>query len=160
MLVAFFESIKYTGHLVPIAFLRIYMGYYFLLSAIERYEGDYLTQPRLAGVISEWLPTSMAPGWYQSFLEGVVVPNWQIFAYLITYCEFLIGVSFLVGFFVRPVAILGILLTMNFMFNTAPLGIELNKAFLAMFVAMGWIGAGRCLGMDYFFFKRKRGIWW
>lgn len=31
MLVAFLESIKYTGHLLPVVFLRVFLGYYYLL---------------------------------------------------------------------------------------------------------------------------------
>lgn len=160
MFVAFFESIKYVGHLWPLSFLRIFIGYHFLQSAIERFEGDYLLQPRLAAAINEYLPQSDAPYWYSSFLENVVVPNWQIFAYSITYCEFLIGICFLIGFLVRPVAILGLLLSLNAIFTSAPALTELYVAYLAIFLTMALLGAGRCLGFDYFFFKRNRGIWW
>lgn len=160
MFVAFFESIKYVGHLLPLAFLRIYVGYYFLQNAIEKLEGDYLLQPRLAAAINEYIPQSQAPIWYAQLLEGVVVPHWQIFAYTITYCEFVIGVSFLVGFLVRPVALVGAFLSLNYIVLSAPSLGELHKAYLAMFIILAWMGAGRCLGFDYFFFKRNRGIWW
>src|SRR5690606_1937505 len=117
---AFFESIKYLGHLLPLSFLRIYMGYYFLGRAIWKFEGDYLLQPRIAAAINEYLPQSDAPLWYKDFLENVVVPNWQVFAYSITYCEFIVGLSFIVGFLIRPVSLIGILLSINFIYNSSP----------------------------------------
>lgn len=160
MLVAFFESIKYVGHMFPLALLRVYMGYYFLLQAMQRYEGDYLVQPRLAATISEWLPFSSAPDWYRQILESTVVPNWQFFAYTLTYFEFLIGLSFIVGFLVRPIALVGVFLSLNYIYISGSHSLDLSKFHLITFLVLAWLGAGRCLGMDYFFFKRKRGIWW
>ncbi len=160
MFVAFFESVKYVGHLLPLSFLRIYVGYYFLGNAIAKLDGDYLLQPRLAAAINEFLPQSQAPAWYASLLETWVVPNWHIFAYSITYCEFVIGICFMIGFLVRPVALLGVFLSLNYIYTSAPSLAELHKAYLAIFLIMAWLGAGRCLGFDYFFFKRNRGIWW
>ena len=89
-----------------------------------------------------------------------MVPNWQIFAYTITYCEFLIGFGFLIGFLVRPLSLLGFLISLNFVYLSSPDVSLLYKTYLAMFATMAWLGAGRCLGFDYFFFKRQRGIWW
>jgi thiosulfate dehydrogenase (quinone) large subunit len=31
---------------------------------------------------------------------------------------------------------------------------------LVLFLILAWLGAGRCLGLDYFFYKRDRGMWW
>ena len=160
MFVAFFESFKYVGHLYPLAALRIYIGYCFVQSALVRFEGDYLLQPRLAAAINEYVPQSDVPLWYARVLEGFVVPNWQIFAYSITYLEFVIGFCFLVGFLVRPAALVGVFLSLNYIYTSAPSLAELHQVYLAIFVTMAWLGAGRCLGFDYFFFKRNRGIWW
>lgn len=160
MFVAYLESIKYVGHLFPVAFLRIYLGWTFLATAWSRYQGDYLSQPRIAATITEWAPLSAAPDWYKEFLDKVVVPNWQLFAYCVVYFGFLVGISFLIGLFVRPVAILAALVTFNFIYNSPPELIELHKLHLVMFLILAWLGAGRCMGFDYFFFKRDRGLWW
>lgn len=160
MIVAFFESFKYVGHMFPIALLRIYMGLYFFGMAYEKYNGDFLYQPRLAAMINEWLPMSQAPIWYREFVEAIVVPNWQIFSYTLTYCEFMIGVGFIFGFLVRPLSILGFFICLNLVyFSSMDLSL-LYKAYLAMFATMAWLGSGRCVGIDYFFFKRQRGLWW
>ncbi|MBK7843821.1 MAG: DoxX family membrane protein [Bdellovibrionales bacterium] len=160
MIVSFFESMKYVGHMLPVAFLRVYTGYYFFNRAMEHFDGDFLVQPILSRSIDEWLPVSQAPEWYKDVLESIVVPNWKIFAYLVTYCEFAIGICFIIGFFVRPTALLGIFLTANLFYQTGPFVSDLHRLFLAIFMMMWWVGAGRCMGMDYFFYKRQRGIWW
>ena len=118
MFVAYLESVKYVGHLFPIALLRIYLGWSFLTTAWQRYQGDYLSQPRIAATITEWAPTSSAPDWYKDFLDRVVVPNWQLFAYCIVYFGFLVGISFILGFFVRPVALIAAFVTLNFIYNS------------------------------------------
>lgn len=160
MIVAFFESIKYVGHLVPVALLRIYFGYYFLVQAIEKYQGEFLLQPKLAAAISDFLPISSAPAWYKHLVDFAVVPNWQIFAYVITYCEFVIGLSLILGFFVRPVALIGAFLALNYVYTSSPEMAVLHELQVALFLTLGGLGAGRCLGFDYFFFKRQRGILW
>jgi thiosulfate dehydrogenase [quinone] large subunit len=160
MLVAYLESVKYVGHLFPVAVLRLYVGWTFLGTAWSRYQGDYLTQPRIVSAITEWGPTSPAPDWYKDFLDKVVLPNWQIFAYCVVYFGFLVGVSFLLGFFVRPVAVLAAVVTLNFIYNSSPEAVELHKLHFVLFMLLAWLGAGRCLGLDYFFFKRDRGLWW
>jgi thiosulfate dehydrogenase (quinone) large subunit len=160
MLVSFFESIRYVGHLYPVALMRIYLGYYFLDMAMTRANGEFLRQPRLASVIMDSLPHSDLPNWYANILQHVVVPNWQFFAYFITYCEFIVGVCFLIGFLVRPASILGVFLMVNFIYAGSGAASAVQQTFLVLFVVMFWVGAGRCLGVDYYFYKRQRGLWW
>lgn len=160
MLVSFFESFKYIGHFVPIAVLRIFLGYFYFSSALEHYSGSFLTHPILADMINEWMGRSSAPQWYVYYMESFVVPNWAFFSYFITYIEFLIGISLLLGFLVRPIALVGVLLSLNFLWFSSPLLSHYYILQMFLFFILGWLGAGRCLGLDYFFFKRRRGIWW
>ena len=160
MISSFVESIRYVGHLVPLAFLRIYVGYMSLDVARGNFSNGFLTEPRLAAMISEWVPGSAAPIWYKSFLEGIVVSQWEIFSYVFTYLYFVVGLGLIIGFLVRPLGLVGALLALNFMYLNPPdLNLAYNLSFAVM-LTLSWMGAGRCLGMDYFFFKRHRGIWW
>ena len=162
MLTAILESFKYVGYLFPISLLRIYMGYTFFDSASQKIRDDYFTYPHLAAAISDWLPTSTAPDWYQEFLNTLVIPdpNWKFFAYLITYCEFVIGISLFLGFLVRPISILGIILSIHSIYAHGQPSVELHQTFLVLFVITLWMGAGRTFGLDYFFYKRQRGWLW
>jgi DoxX. len=160
MFVSFFESVKYVGHLLPISFLRIFLGYYYLETALVKYRGDFLTRPRIADQIAEWLPASHAPNWYKIFVSSQMIPNWQVIAFIILGLEFAIAISYILGYVVRPMALIAVLLCFNLLFISGPGSEDLFKTFLAIHFMMAWVGAGRCLGFDYYFFKRRRGIWW
>jgi thiosulfate dehydrogenase [quinone] large subunit len=162
MIVAFFESFKYVGHLFPVAFLRIFIGYQMLSLGVAKITGEYLSQPKIAEDVLQGIGYSQAPAWYLDFLQTTVVPEpyWQFFAWIVTLSEILLGVSFLLGYLVRPFCILGILISLN-QWTLAPATlVPLHQMFVVVYIVLAWLGAGRCLGVDYFFYKRMRGIWW
>src|SRR5687768_10655179 len=101
MIVAFFESIKYVGHLLPVAFLRIFIGYYYFNLGLSNSKSGFLNFAYLAEQIRAHLPQNNAPEWYKSILDTFVIPNWQIFAYSLVIAQFTIGVSYIAGYFVR-----------------------------------------------------------
>ncbi len=160
MLVAFFESLKYVGHFFPIAFFRIYFGYLFVEKGLDKFYGDYLIQPRLAASISEYLPHSDAPQWYIQVMENLVVPNWQFFAYSLAYLEVVVGLCVVFGILMRPMSLLGVVLCLNQIYISPGSQGDYHSLNLLLFLTLGWLGAGRCLGFDYYFFKRHRGLWW
>ena len=161
MFVAFVESIKYVGHLLPIAFLRIFVGYFYFNQALLYLHNDFLTHAYLAEDIRAYLPHSSSPEWYRSLTETVIISNWQIFAYLITIFYLLIGLSYILGYMVRTFALIGVFLALNLILALGPHQSELSTTMiLVVHLTIGWLGAGRCLGIDYYFFKRRRGIWW
>lgn len=160
MFLAFLESVKYVGHLLPISFLRIFLGYFYLNEAFKNLAADFLVRPRLAEQISEWLPASQAPLWYKLFLSQTLVPYWQPVAFAFIGLQFLIAFSYILGYLVRPIALLAALLSLNLIFISPAHSEDMLKTFIAIHVIFAWIGAGRCLGIDYYFYKRRRGIWW
>lgn len=161
MLVAFVESIKYVGHLLPVAFLRVFLGYYYFNQALINLHGDFLTHAYLAEDIRNHLPVSTAPDWYKVFLETIAIPNWHFFAVSIVVLQFAVGVSYILGYLVRPLSLVAIFLGMNLMLALGPHQSELQSTFMLLIhFTLGWLGAGRCLGVDYYFYKRRRGIWW
>lgn len=160
MIVAFFESIKYVGHLLPVSFLRVFLGYYYLQGALQKYKGDFLIRPRIAEQISEWLPLSQAPNWYKLLITNHMIPYWKTLAFILIGVELAIAISYIVGYVVRPIAFLGAVLCLNMLFISGPQLQDFFKTLLAIHIMMAWVGAGRCLGVDYFFYKRRRGIWW
>ena len=160
MFASFFESLKYVGHLLPIAFIRIYLGFFYLDAAMEKFRGDYLVRPRLAAEIDEVLPALQAPIWYKSFLANYLIPNWKTFAFTFTGLEFAIAISFLLGYVTRPMALIGAIFTLHLLATHGHSSEHLYKTLIAVHLMLAWVGAGRCLGFDYYFFKRRRGIWW
>lgn len=160
MFVAFFDSVKYVGHLIPIAFLRVFLGYFYLDSALRKFESDFLYIPRLAEELGDLLPTLTAPIWYRVWVQSIFIPHWKSVAFIITAIEFAIAFSYLFGYVVRPVALLGALLALNQLALSVPGTEPLSRTLIAIHLTLAWVGAGRCLGIDYYFFKRRRGLWW
>lgn len=167
MLVAFVESFKYIGHLIPVACLRIFLGGYYLKQALSAFQSDYLTKAYLAEDVRNHLPQSNAPDWFRWFLENAVIPNWQVFAFGVAVTQLVIGISYILGYLVRPAALAGVILSAGLMgaigVGSGSLGVASLQAttfMLVLHLVLGWIGAGRCLGFDYFFYKRHRGLWW
>lgn len=163
MLVAFVESIRYVGHLLPIAFLRVFLGYYYFNQAVLQLHSDFLTRAYLAEDIRAYLPQSTAPDWYKSYLETIVIPNWQIFAWVLVVAYLLIGLSYILGYLVRPMSLIAIVIGIMLMTALGPDHqiLQLQSTFvLVVHFTLLWLGAGRCLGFDYYFYKRRRGIWW
>ena len=136
------------------------MGYFYLQQALLKFSGDFLARPRLAAQIADVLPALDAPIWYKILVEKMVIQHWQGFAFVILGIEFAIAISYLLGYVVRPVAIMGVFMSVNYMILMSTGTHELYRTFIAIHLIMAWIGAGRCLGFDYYFFKRRRGLWW
>ena len=161
MLVALVESVKYVGHLFPLAFLRIFVGYTYFNQALVNLQSDYLTHAYLAEDIRNYLPRSTAPGWFRAGLENIVIANWRVFAVGLTVFYLLVGISFIAGYLVRPFSILALLVGICVILAVGTQANEIaSPMILALLITLGWMGAGRCLGLDYYFFKRRRGLWW
>lgn len=160
MLVSFLESFKYIGHLYPIAFLRILMGTFYLQAAFEKYYGDYLFEPQLAQLISHSLETPHAPQFFIHIMENYMLQYWKLFAYVFNSIEFFIGISFIIGYLVRPFSLLAMLLSINYMWIYSQDFSPYYNLLFAVNLSLCIFGAGRCLGVDYYFYKKMRGIWW
>lgn len=160
MIRAFLESIKYMGHLWPVALVRMILGIYYISWGSEKLGGDYLNQPYMSESIRLGLQQGHAPEWYQYFFEVFLQQNWQLFTYAVSYTELFIGISYLLGLFTRPFAVLGMALTMHSLWTQ---GFNLTSFYQILFLfhlLLFLLGAGRCLGMDYYFFRSRRGLWW
>lgn len=160
MFAAFLESVKYTGHLIPVAFLRVFLGYWYLQTALAKLSGDFLYRPRLASQVAEILPSLNVAPWYKLLVEKAIIQHWQTCAFIILGLEFAVAISYLLGYVVRPMAIVAAFVALNMLILAGPASSDLWRTFTALHLALAWIGAGRCLGFDYYFFKRRRGIWW
>ncbi|MFZ4405402.1 MAG: hypothetical protein ACOYOK_14985, partial [Pseudobdellovibrionaceae bacterium] len=86
--------------------------------------------------------------------------QWQTAAFILLGLEFAIAVSYILGYVVRPMALIAVVLGLNLIFISDTKYEDLYKTFIALHIVFAWLGAGRCLGFDYYFFKRRRGLWW
>lgn len=160
MLTAFFESIKYVGHLYPVAFLRIFLGYYWLNQTLTEYQTGLFTSQVFIDQVQSSEYVLNFPGWYKWLFENLAYPYWSMASHGILAMNFLVGLSLLIGFMVRPFGVIGILISFHYVILATGIQNTLYSTFVAILVSIVAIGAGRCVGFDYYFFKRNRGIWW
>jgi thiosulfate dehydrogenase [quinone] large subunit len=160
MLTAFFESIKYVGHLYPVAFLRIFLGYYWLNQSITEYQTGLFTSQVYIDQVNGSDYISNFPHWYQWLFTHLAYPYWSMASHGILAVSFLVGLSLVIGFMVRPFGIIGIIISFHYILFATGLQNLLYSTFIAVFVTIVAMGAGRCVGFDYYFYKRNRGLWW
>lgn len=160
MLQAYFESLKYVGHLLPISFLRIFLGYFYLQQAIHDWQIHIVGNSVVSDLLVEALNKTQMPFWYRLFLTEHLMSHWTFYAFLLVGIQAIIGISYLIGYVVRPASILGFVLCLNYLAVSGISQEYFFKLMIAAHILMAWVGAGRCLGLDYYFYKRYRGIWW
>jgi thiosulfate dehydrogenase [quinone] large subunit len=102
---------KKPVHIWPITLLRIYTGVFFL-----KYGWGKITNPNfvdgLAGFVSGNLDKAF--GFMRPFLESVVLPHKGVFAVMVGWGEFLVGLSLVVGLATRWSSIAGALMMAAF----------------------------------------------
>ena len=141
-----------------IVILRLYIGYYLLQQGILKYLRGF---PQ-----SDWINRQIGDlnkveiyAWYKSFLINVVVPQRELFGYLVMSGEILIGLCLVLGLLTRLSSIVGIFMLLNYYFGPgmarggAPLAQQ--QTFIVVLVVLIVSNAGRTLGMDTLLFKRR-----
>ena len=142
---------------VAMAVARIIMGIMFLFFAQYKLMGREFAHGGYEHYVTGWLD-STAVGLYKPFLRATL--HYPVAsAYAVAVAELLIGLSMVLGFWVRPFAILGALFIFNLLLctwvlppNTPPwkyFGNELeNIGLLLLFVLFYAHNAGQTLGLD------------
>lgn len=162
MLQSYFESIKYVGHLLPISLLRVFIGYFYVNQAVADWKIHIVSHSTVSDILVEALSSEKMPYWYRLFLSDYVVPNWSTFAFVLVGLQLVVGISYLIGYVVRPASVVALFLSLNYLaISSAYVQQDLFfRLLIACHILLAWVGAGRCLGLDYYFYKRYRGIWW
>lgn len=141
--------------MIYLAFLRIYIGYYFLAAGINKLSGGFLSKPILAGILKGWAEKN-PHWWYKDFLIETAIPNADLFSYLVVTGEIAVGGLLIAGLMTRAAALAGIFMNLNFYFAsgwTAPASSGINRLFIVCQAVLLLTGAGRALGVDAFLKK-------
>lgn len=160
MLASYLESIKYVGHMYPVAFIRIILGYQSIAMVLSRINSGYLQHPYISERLNLSVGGGASPGFYFELFKGLIQSQWLFMTYVLIVFEVFIGISYVLGFGVRIASLLGMFLSLHiyffFNFQSSPGQIYIFYIHLLFFL----LGAGRCLGLDYYFFKSRRGLLW
>jgi len=139
---------KKAIHLWPISLLRVYTGVFFL-----KFGWGKITNPNfaegLAGFVSGNLDKAF--GFMRPFLESVVLPNKGLFAVMVGWGEFLIGLALIVGLATRWASIAGALMVAAFWFTKGQGFLDAmnhDAIWIMIFVVLATVHAGRAYSLD------------
>lgn len=150
-----------------VAVVRIATGVFFLFFAEYKLADSVFARTTFPG---QWLKEFIsqgAVGFYAGFLQKVVLPHHVLFGYLVGVVELFIGVSLVLGLWVRAASILGVLHMTNLTLATwwepghnmpkwRYFGAELDHLpLLFLFLIFFAANAGRTWGLDGVLRRRK-----
>jgi thiosulfate dehydrogenase (quinone) large subunit len=142
-----------------IAVVRIATSVFFLLFGEYKVAGAGFAHGGFQTYLQDYI-TNSAVSFYRPVLSSVVLPHAVFFGYVVGVLELFIGVSLLLGLWVRPASVLGILFLVNMLLATwwAPghgvpvwryFGAELDHIpLLLLLVILYAADAGRVWGLD------------
>jgi uncharacterized membrane protein YphA (DoxX/SURF4 family) len=142
-----------------IASVRIATSVFFLLFGEYKLAGPGFAHGGFQGYLRDFIANG-AVGFYRPVLSGLVLPHAVILGYAVGAMESFIGISLLIGLWVRPASILGALFLLNLTLATwwgpghgAPIwryfGAELDHLpLLLLFVIFFATDAGQVWGFD------------
>lgn len=140
---------------VLLVILRVYIGIIFLVASWPKLTGEFA--PRMTGVLQRSLEAGRPHGFYQGFLENVVLSNPGLFGGLITYGELLVGLALVLGVGTRLAAGVMMFVVLNYMSLKGawfwhPSSNDAAFFMIGVVLIMG--AAGRAYGVDYFLSRR------
>jgi thiosulfate dehydrogenase [quinone] large subunit len=144
----------YLWYVLP---LRLWIGFYLLQQGLRKYQRDFPHSDWIARQIGNLAEVDLYP-WYKSFLTNVVVPNKEIFGYLVMTGEILAGLCILLGLLTRFSAVVGLFMMINYFFGPgmarggAPMAQQ--QTFMVCLLVILLSNPGRILGLDGLLFRR------
>jgi thiosulfate dehydrogenase (quinone) large subunit len=142
-----------------IAGVRIATSIFFLLFGEYKLAGPGFAHGGFQSYLHDFI-ASEAVSFYRPLLSGLVLPHAVVLGYLVGVVEIFIGISLLLGLWVRPASVLGVLYMLNLTLATwwgpghaAPFwryfGAELDHLpLLLLFVVFFAADAGKVWGLD------------
>jgi thiosulfate dehydrogenase [quinone] large subunit len=144
----------YLWYILP---LRLWIGFYLLQQGLRKYQRDFPHSDWVARQIGNLAEVDLYP-WYKSFLENVVIPNKEIFGYLVMAGEILVGLCILLGVLTRFSAVVGLFMMINYFFGPGMARggavVAQQQTFMVCLLVILLSNPGRILGLDGLLFRR------
>jgi uncharacterized membrane protein YphA (DoxX/SURF4 family) len=100
-----------------IAAARIVASVFFLLFGEYKIAGPGFAHGGFQSYLQDYISNG-AVSFYRPVLSGLILPHAVFFGYVVGVVELLIGISFLLGLWVRPASVLAILFLLNMLLAT------------------------------------------
>lgn len=150
-----FDQATRKSHTFFIAILRIFLGYKWLISGYSKIQDGWLSSPDflVSGATSSPIGPN-AVGWYETFMETVVMQYPMIFQPIIVFTEIAIGISLFFGLFSVLGALASIFMNINFFLS----GTGNMWYFMSSFPCLA--SSGQSLGLDYYVLPLLKKLIW
>jgi thiosulfate dehydrogenase [quinone] large subunit len=138
--------------------LRVWIGAYLFYQGSRKFLRDFPHSDWITRQIGELDKVDLYP-WYKSFLRDVVVPNRELFGYLVTYGEILVGICLVLGLLTRFSSLVGLFMLINYYLGPGMArggaSLTVQQTFIVALLVILLSNPGRTLGLDGFLFKKK-----
>ena len=138
--------------------LRVYIGWQWLQAGYEKVTNPVWVGAKAGIAIQGFLmgalkkSTGQHPdvsGWYAGFINGFVLHHTVLFSYMVSYGEFLVGITLILGIFTGIAAFFGGFMNMNYLFagtvSTNPLMFLIELFLILAWRVAGWYGLDRVI---------------
>ena len=153
-------NLKERTYLWYLSVLRIYIGYYLLWQGIRKFQRNFPKGDWIGRQVGDIATLDLFP-WYKKFLLDYVVPNQELFGYLVMIGELTVGACLLLGFMTRFSAVVGLVMLVNYYLGPgmARGGATLaqQQTFIVALAIFVLSNPGRTLGLDGLLFTGGRG---
>lgn len=153
-------NLKERTYLWYLSVLRIYIGYYLLWQGIRKFQRNFPKGDWIGRQVGDVATLDLFP-WYKKFLLDYVVPNQELFGYLVMIGELTVGACLLLGFMTRFSAGVGLVMLVNYYLGPgmARGGATLaqQQTFIVALAIFVLSNPGRTLGLDGLLFTGGRG---
>ncbi len=105
-------SAKISVKILGLSFVRINIGMMFLIAAYAKLSAGDGWPGRMVGFLN--FQAEKSYGFYRDFVTSFVVPNKEVFGYMVAYGELFVGLSLLLGLTTRWGALIGVFMVSNF----------------------------------------------
>lgn len=156
--ISYLESFKYVGHLWPVALIRLWVAAFYFQVVSSQIDKGLLSYPLLSEQLRLKTGGVDSLNNYVSACSELFQTQWEVFSYAIVILGGVASASYLIGYLVRPVALIMATVSLHMW-----LLFELHDSQLVLMMLhllFCLLGAGRCLGVDYYFYKSRRGLLW
>jgi thiosulfate dehydrogenase (quinone) large subunit len=136
--------------------IRLYVGYEWLNAGWDKINSASWTGSKAGTALTGFVNGALAKtggahpnvqGWYASFLRHVVLPNADIFSYLVAFGEVLVGIALILGLFTGIAAFFGSFMNMNYLLSgsvsTNPILFVGALVLILAWRTAGWWGLDR-----------------
>ncbi len=153
------RSFSESSTRAALVFLRIYVGNFYIITGLNKVgRGDWGLgyQDSVAATVTGAIENENVYGFYKTFLEGVVMPNLEVFTLLVTWGETFLGFAMLFGISVRLAGYLGAFMAFNYALASGRAldlpSFDMSQTLILL--TLGLSAAGRSFGVDQYLAKK------